>query len=50
MFYLTDKLFSSVEILSKLKHFIPLKSLVIAYYSIVQSYLRYAVTNWGNTA
>ena len=33
--YLTGKLSSSAGILSKLKHFIPLKSLVMVYYSIV---------------
>ena len=48
--YLTGKLSSSAGILSKLKHFIPLKSLVMVYYSIVQSYLQYAVTSWGNAA
>ena len=45
--YLTGKLSSSAGILSKLKHFIPLKSLVMVCYSIVQSYLQYAVTSWG---
>ena len=48
--YVTGKLFSSAGILSKLKHFIFLKSLVMAYHSIVQGYLQYAVTSWGNTA
>ena len=48
--YLTGKLSSSAGILRKLKHFIPLKSLVMVYYSIDQSYLQYAVTSWGNAA
>ena len=50
IFHSTGKLFSSAGILSKLKHFVPLKSLVMVYYSMVQSYLQYAVTSWGNTA
>ena len=44
----TGKLSSCAGILSKLKHFIPLKSLVIVYYSIVQRYLQYAVTRRRN--
>ena len=48
--YLPGILSSSAGILSKLKHFIPLKLLVVVYYGIVQSCLQYAVTSWDNAA
>ena len=44
---LSNKISRSIGILNKLKHFIPLKTKVLIYNSLILSYLNYAILAWG---
>jgi hypothetical protein len=44
-----SRISSSLFIMNKIKHFVPMKSLRTLYYSIVYPYLTYGITLWGST-
>jgi hypothetical protein len=46
---LSKKISRSIGILSKLRHFAPIKILLQIYYSIIYPFLSYGVIIWGNT-
>ena len=45
--YLCTKLFAGSSLLIKLRHYVDLKTLIAVYNSIVYSYIRYSIINWG---
>ena len=46
---LSKKISRGIGILSKLRHFVPIKILLQIYYSIIYPFLSYGVIIWGNT-
>ena len=44
-----NKVAQSIGIISKLKHLLPIKTLLLLYYTIVHPYLLYGIQIWGNT-
>jgi len=44
-----SRISSSLFIMNKVKHFVPMKTLRTLYYSIVYPYLIYGITLWGST-
>ena len=47
--HVSSKIKQSIGILSKLRHYMPVKTLVNLYYALVYPYLTYSVVAWGNT-
>jgi len=45
-----SRLSKSVGILCKLKHTLPLKTLVNLYYTMIHPHLLYGITVWGNSS
>ena len=46
---LEKKIASGLGVLYKLKKFLPLNTLLLLYYVLIQPHMLYAITNWGST-
>ena len=47
--HITKKIKRSVDILAKIRHYVPISKLLQLYYTLIYPYLTYALTTWGNT-
>ena len=47
--YISKKIQRNIGILSKIRHFVNLKTLSMLYYSLIYPFLIYGITAWGNT-
>ena len=47
--YISQKIKRNIGILSKLRHYVNLKTLTNLYYSLIYPFLTYGITAWGNT-
>ena len=47
--YISKKIKRNIGILSKLRHYVNLKTLTNLYYSLIHPFLIYGITAWGNT-
>ena len=47
--YISKEIKRNIGILSKIRHFVNLKTLSMLYYSLIYPFLIYGITAWGNT-
>ena len=47
--YISKKIKRNIGILSKIRHFVNLKTLSMLHYSLIYPFLIYGITAWGNT-
>ena len=47
--HISKKIKRSVGILSKVRHYINISTLVMLYYTLIYPFLKYAIVAWGNT-
>ena len=47
--YISKKIKRNIGILSKIRHYVNLKTLTNLYYSLIYPFLIYGITAWGNT-
>ena len=47
--YISKKIKRNIGILSKIRHYVNLKTLTKLYYSLIYPFLIYGITMWGNT-
>ena len=47
--YISKKIKRNIGILSKLRHYVNLKTLTNLYYSLIYPFLIYGISAWGNT-
>ena len=47
--YVCAKLLRNTGVISKLRHYLPLKQLTQIYYNLIYPYISYAIVAWGST-
>ena len=48
--YVCAKLSRNIGVISKLRHYLPLKQLTQIYYNLIYPYISYAIVAWGSTS